>query len=377
MRKVRIAYVALELHFGGLQRVVSQLIRRINGEQFEPILICLDHGGIFGGELEKEGIPTYVLNRRPGPIDWKVLRGLYKILALHKVDLIHSQNGCSFYSAVSGQAARVAGIIHTDHGRLLPDKRTARLEDRFSSWLMDRVVGVSSELTEYLASVVNVSRRKLATIINGVDCSRFMPMDENQRRRLRSEWGVTDEDRVIGTVCRLDPIKNLGFFIRSMPEICRRAPMCKLIVVGDGPCRQELEEIARNTSCKDRIVFIGSKTDIEKVMPAFDLYACTSLSEGTSMTILEAMACGLPIVASAVGGNGRLVGSENGALFPLNDSNAFIQLVTDLLSDPDRMIELGRQSRTRAEMQFGLDKTVMEYEQLYRVVLSGKGHNIG
>lgn len=83
---------------------------------------------------------------------------------------------------------------------------------------MDRVVGVSSELTEYLASVVNVSRRKLATIINGVDCSRFMPMDENQRRRLRSEWGVTDEDRVIGTVCRLDPIKNLDF----SSAVCRK-----------------------------------------------------------------------------------------------------------------------------------------------------------
>src|SRR5207249_11660299 len=138
------------------------------------------------------------------------------------------------YSAFAGRLAGVKGIIHTDHGRLVPDRVSAIWEDRVSSFFMDRVIGVSETLTEYLARCVKIPRKRLATVLNGVDAATFQPRMYVDRMAVREELGLTESDRILGTVCRLDPIKNLEFLIKYMPPICEAVPDCKLLIVGDG-----------------------------------------------------------------------------------------------------------------------------------------------
>jgi glycosyltransferase involved in cell wall biosynthesis len=139
----------------------------------------------------------------------------------------------------------------------------------------------------------------------------------------------------------------------------------RLVIVGDGSIRESLITYVKTLGLGSRIVFLGQKEEIEKILPIFDIYACTSLSEGTSMTILEAMSCGLPIVASAVGGNVRLVDGSNGIVFPLNDAASFTEAVASLLSEPAVRSKKGRRSREKVEGDFSVERMVRQYEELY------------
>ncbi|HMS82125.1 MAG TPA: glycosyltransferase [Nitrospira sp.] len=361
---IKILYVALDLDLGGLQRIVSLLIEGLDRRRFEPVLCCFDRGGVFYDRLHAEGISGCILSRRPGPFDAALLVNLIRYVRKNEIDVIHSQNACALYS---GLASLVTGVpvIHTDHGRLVPDKKSAMWEDWIASFCVNTIVGVSEELTAYLNTQLGIAMKKLKTIINGVDTDRFTPVTWERKIALRVLSGLATDDFVLGTVCRFDPIKNLPFMISCMPEIVKRVPLAKLVIVGEGQIRQSLEEIVQALGMTDYVAIWPRHEDIEQVLPQFDIYVCTSLSEGTSMTILEAMACGLPVVASAVGGNCSLVDSTSGILFPLTDRDAYISSVAELLLDPVRVTLMRKCGRKRVETLYPLRSTIHQYESLY------------
>ena len=363
--RLRILYVVLEMDLGGLQRIVNLLIQGIDRRIYEPYLCCLNRGGLFYEQASLCCAGSFMLSRRPGPFDSKLFRELYSILREKKIDIIHSHNGCSSYAAFAGRLARGKGIIHTDHGRLVPDRKAAIVEDRVSALMIDRFVGVSPELTEYLATTVKVSRKKLITIINGVDVNKFKPLVHDERKALRRKLGFTEGDKIIGTVCRLDPIKNLDFLISCIPAIMESVSEARLVIVGDGPVRESLMRYVKTLGLGSRVVFLGQKEEVENILPIFDIYACTSLSEGTSMTILEAMSCGLPVIASAVGGNSRLVDGSNGIVFPSNDASRFTGAVASLLLEPTVRSKKGKRGREKVESDFSMERMVRQYEELY------------
>ena len=366
--KVRVLYVALEMDHGGLQRVVNLLVRRLDSSVFIPYLCCLDRGGVFADDLDAARVRKHVLRRRPAPFDFRVFRRLCAIIVKERIDIVHSQNGCTLYAALAALVTR-RKIVHTDHGRLVPDSRTAILEDRLCARFIDRFVGVSEELTEYLASTVGVRRPILTTILNGVDIDRFRPVLPDVRAAGRQALGFGDDDVVLGAICRLDPVKGLDFMIRGLARIRDARPRCKLVIVGDGPIRADLEALIAAMCLGQAVTLLGWRSDVENVLPVLDAYVSTSISEGTSMTILEAMACGLPVVASDVGGNRRLVNSANGYLFPVNDEEAFARAGIAIVDSPGVRSELGAESRRRVESDFSVQRCVRQYESLYLSVV--------
>lgn len=361
----KVLYVVLDLDLGGLQRVVRLLIERLDRTRFEPYLCCFDRGGMFYDYLTSRGIEGYILHRKPGPLDVKLLLNLYRLIRRKKIDVIHSHNTCGFYAGVAGRLAGVQALIHTDHGRLVPDRQAAIWEDWLVSYLHDAYVGVSNELTEYLAARIGITRPRLKTIINGVDSARFVPKAKSEKNILRTKSGLAPDDLVIGTVCRFDPIKNLSFLVSCMTSIVRQLPKAKLILVGEGTNQLDLEHRIKKLGLSDRVCIWPRRQDVENVLPMFDLYACSSISEGTSMTILEAMACGLPIIASAVGGNRSLVGGSHGVLFQLDNEQGFIDSVLSLLGDTERLQQMGQKSRQRVEIVYPLANMVESYQSLY------------
>lgn len=367
-RKLRILFLVLEMDLGGLQRMVNQLIKSLDKETFEPYLVCLDRGGIFYEEAAGLCARSYILERRPGPFDRKLFLRLVSILRQNRIDMIHSHNGCSSYAALAGKLAGVRKIIHTDHGRLVPDRMSARMEDRLASYFMDRFIGVSTELSDYLECKVGIRKKRLMTIINGVNTETFRPRSADEKSSLRSRLGLRESDRIIGTVCRLDPIKNLTFMISCMPVIVQKMPAAKLVIAGDGPQKKILDQQATDLGMVSFIKFLGLRQNVEDILPAFDVYACTSLSEGTSMTILEAMACGLPVVATNVGGNSRLVDKSNGILVQLNDQASYTKSVMKLLGGPELIRTLGDESRKKVYTRFSVELMVKQYEELYKLV---------
>jgi len=367
---IKIVHIVLDMDLGGLQRIVNQLINKTDRQIFRTYLCCLDRGGMFYEHLQSDVTSKCILGRKPGPFDIGMLYKLIRIIKDNRIDIVHSNNGCTLYATVAGKLSGVRGIIHTDHGRLIPDKQSTILEDRYSSCFIDRFVGVSSQLTEYLASVVKVNKKKLKTIVNGVDSAKFIPLSNEERIARRMSLGFSPGTKIIGTVCRLDPIKNLRMLIECIPGIVRIIPDCQVIIVGDGPDKNSLKDIACQLNINSKITFLGAVEDVEKVMPILDLYVNTSLSEGTSMTILEAMSCGLPVVASAVGGNVSLIDDSNGVLFPSGEAGSFREHVIEILRDPILMKAMGRRSRELVESRFSFDRVVEHYENLYRELMN-------
>jgi glycosyltransferase involved in cell wall biosynthesis len=365
LNKCKILYLALEMEMGGLQRVVNLLIRNINKDKFMPYLCCLDRGGLFYDQLDANLVSKFILGRRPGIFDIKMFGMLVRIIKDNKIDIIHSQNGCSAYSALAGRLTGVKAVIHTDHGRLIPDKKTSIWEDRLSSYMMDRVISVSEPLSNYLVSSVKVNNKKITTIINGVDTDKFAPLKERDKRVRRRELGLQEEANIIGTVCRLDAIKNLNLLIGSVPAILQNDPDCQFVIIGDGPQEKWLKEQSLKLKQSEKVVFMGRVAEVNRVLPVFDMYVNTSLSEGTSMTILEAMSCGLPIIASAVGGNINLVNESNGMLFNLKDAEKFVDAIGAILEKAELRCEMGANSRKMVEMKFSVDRMIDKYEQLY------------
>lgn len=364
--KTKIMHIVLSMGYGGLEQIVAKLIKKADVNKFESMVCCLDRSGPLLEELKKDNIKTYVLGNRRGPLDLRLLVKITTLLRKEKIDIVHSHSGCIFYGAVAGILANVNGIIHTDHGRLIPDRKGLIIEDRLSSFFLNKFIGVSEDLTKYLKNTVGIKEEKLLTIINGVDTDIFHPINGTYKKEIRKIFGIVSDEKVIGTVCRLEPVKNICLLINCMKHIIKEIPACKLIIVGDGREKEKLIKLTDELNLTKSIKFLGERSDIEKVMRLFDIFVLPSLSEGTSMTILEAMASGLPVIASEVGGNAKLIkDGENGFLFPLNEPNLLIQKIIDLLTDNEKLKTMGLQSRKIAEESFSFDRMKESYENLY------------
>jgi glycosyltransferase involved in cell wall biosynthesis len=287
--------------------------------------------------------------------------------ARHGARVVH----CHHYSPfVYGALARLWSpglrLVFTEHGRLsdTPPSRKRRVANRLLSHAPHRVVTVSADLKEHLAGE-GFARDRISVIYNGIDVG-SRPGCES-RRRMRGTLGLDREGIVVGTVARLDPVKDLGTLVRAVaatPAGIRPT----LLVIGDGSERTRLETLAHETGVAHAIRFLGHRDDARDVLAACDLYANSSISEGISLTILEAMAAGLPVVATHVGGTPEILDNTCGRLVPARDPQSLAAGIRTLASDPGLRRALGDAGRARVEERFTLDRMVREYRDAYFAV---------
>ena len=371
-KKIRIMHVVLSMGYGGLERLISQFALH-NGRTspYELQICCLDRGGGFLDELAAMQVRYTILNRKPGIFDASLLANLVRLLRTEHIDIVHSHSGCSLYAALAGRLAGVIGVIHTDHGRLVPDRKGLMLEDRISSILLNAYVAVSLELTNYLREAVGIGQNKLVTILNGIDTGMFRPRSAVEIQIMKAELGLPADAEVIGTVCRLDPVKNLVYMIRSVQGLLHSRRRIVYPIAGDGPDRGAIERAIENAGLQRKIRLLGERRDVERIMPVLDVFVLPSVSEGTSMTLLEAMASGVPVVASNVGGNRALVRhGRNGYLFPLAHPEELVAAVRNLLDDKQTAKRLGAQARTIADRELSFRTMYDKYEGLYATMMS-------
>jgi len=294
------------------------------------------------------------------------LLSLISLIRKEKIDVLHSHSGCTFYAACAGRLGGIKGIVHTDHGRLVPDRRGLIWEDFIFSRFIDRFVGVSEELAFYLRDIVRVPPKKVMTIINGVDTQEFMPISPANRDTARINLGFSPDSNVIGCVCRLDRVKNIPFLIRTIHDLLKEKGNL-LVLVGDGPARQEVENAIIDLHIQHSVIFLGERSDISMIIPSFDVFVLPSLSEGTSMTLLEAMACGIPVVASSVGGNQKIIqDGVNGFLFELNKPDRLSQHIRNILKEKKIAARLGQAGRKLVENTYSAERMIESYFQIYK-----------
>ena len=234
--------------------------------------------------------------------------------------------------------------------------------NRLLTPLTDAFIGVADAHAAHLADVEGFPHEKVATIYNGVDTNRFSPGDGTP---IRSELGIETDAPVVGILAALRPEKNHELFLRGAAEISENLPSCRFIVIGDGPCREPLEGLAQELGIAERVRFIGSRSDVPEILRAIDVLALTSHNEASPVSILEALATGVPVVSSEVGSVPEVVvPGETGSLFQPGDLGAFVEATSSLLDGPDLRKRMGEEGRRRVCQRWSLEAMVSGYEEL-------------
>lgn len=374
MKKINVAYLVYSLAPGGLENVVVSLANKLDLECFNPIICCFKPNGILK-ERVKSGIEVIEINKRGGQ-DFGLPLRLKKIFEDREIHVVHTHNwGTCCEGILGAKLASVPVIIHQEHGtfiELVGSKKRRLLGQRIALSYVDQVIAISEDLKKKMVKALKISPQKIKVIINGVDIQKFSPSIE-RRQEKRAELGIGNNELIIGMVGRLEPVKNHKMFLSAMPELLKRFPTIRAILVGDGILKAELISIATELGIKDKILFLGVRNDIAELLSAMDLFVLPSLTEGICIAILEAMACELPVVVTAVGGNPEIVFHEKtGLLVSTKDVEGLVSAIETMLADKEKRKEYGKKAREMVEERFSLQRMVNEQESLYKFLLQKK-----
>ncbi len=358
-----IAHVIHRLDVGGMENGLVNLINRMPGDRYRHAVVSLTDCTRFVERISRDDVPIVTLRKKPGQ-DPGLHARLYRTFRAMRPTIVHTRNLAAVEAVVSAAAAFVPHRVHGEHGRDVQDPDGRRLKYR---WLrralapmVDRFVAVSRELERYLLSDVGVPASKVVRITNGVDAERFQPAAR------RPEGPV-----IIGSVTRMQEVKDPLTLARAFVRLLSRGLDVRLVLVGDGPLLHDVREVLREAESTGRASFAGSREDVPELLRSFDVYALSSRVEGISNTILEAMATGLPVVATGVGGNAELVeGGVTGTLVPPRDPDALAGALARYVSDARLRREHGARARAKAEKEFGLEGMVARYLGVYDGLLA-------
>jgi glycosyltransferase involved in cell wall biosynthesis len=360
-RRRSVLHLVLSLDPGGTEQLVIEMCRRVRPD-ITPVVCCLDNAGSWAPKLTSDRIPVVALHRRPG---FRPSLGLQvaRLAAEHGATVIH----CHHYSPfVYGSIAAVRGanvrIVFTEHGRLsdAPPSRKRRLANALLARSRAVICSVSKDLRSFLMHE-GWNEDQIRVVYNGIDPG--PAPTAASRAAARFALGLRADAFAIGAVARLDPVKDLQTLLDA--AIGMREP-AEVVVVGDGPERRALEQRAVAIGVDRFVRFAGHRDDARRLLPAFDAFVNCSTHEGVSLTILEAMAAALPVVATRVGGTPEVVvHDQTGVLIPARDPGALAAVLDRLAHSPERRAALGAEGRRRVEANFTIDRMVSDYVRIY------------
>ena len=373
-----IAHVIFRLGVGGLENGLVNLINRLPAERYRHAVVCLTDATDFRRRIERDDVAVHELHRRPGH-DLRLPGTLFRLFRTLRPAIVHSRNLAAIESQVPAWLAGVPARVHSEHGWDVFDPDGTR---RKYQWLrrahrpfVHRFVGLSQQLVGYLRDRVGVPPARLLHICNGVDTARFAP-DPAGKPPIAACPFEAGRFLLIGTVGRMHGVKdqlNLArAFLRLLEVEPAAAAQVRLVMVGDGPLRAEAAALLEARGAGGHAWLPGERADVPDILRGLDLFVLPSQAEGISNTILEAMASGLPVVATAVGGNPELVvDGECGRLVPPSDPAALAEALAAYVRDRAMLRAHGLAARRRAEREFGIDTMVHRYQDLYDGLLAG------
>jgi len=357
--KIRIAHLVHRFDCGGLQNGLVNIISRLPAREFDHTVISLTDSTDFRGRLP-ENIPLLELHKRPGNSPAYLYR-VWKVLRQARFDILHTRNLPCLEAQLAGLLARVPVRIHGEHGWDVFDlhgtKPSYRWLRRAFRLLVGRYVVVSRHLQDYLTGTIGIDPRRISWIPNGVDAQKFHPLSGGPRA----------DPFVVGSVGRIETVKDYMTLARALALVARESPVSpRLLLVGEGSERKALAAYLEAQGLAPSCELTGARDDVPDLMRRFSVFVLPSRAEGMSNTILEAMASGIPVIATAVGGNGELVvDGETGFLVPAGDPGAIASRLTYYRENPNVLGHHGRAARERVLREFSLDVMVKGYQRLY------------
>jgi sugar transferase (PEP-CTERM/EpsH1 system associated) len=374
-RRIRVLHVVDSLRVGGLENGVVNLVNALDEKVFQSSICCLRTTGGLQKRLRDPGIKVFELHQK---VKDNLFPRMRRILTDESIDIVHSNGyGTFFDSVVGAQLARTPFIVHCIHGIYWRDmgkmKMRRRIMQRLLSLRTHKLYAVADFLREYYIHVVGVPARRIDTIYNGVDIEAYAPIDQNARRDEKVKLGFPAGQILIGAVGTLYWVKDPQIFLKAASLVVRERDDVSFVWVGDGPLRDQLHKVARELNLEGKLTFLGSRDDVPRILAALDVFVLPSLIEGFSYSILEAMASGLPVVATDVGGNAELIqDGVSGYLMPTKKPRLLADILLRLASDESLRTQLGQRARQRVEENFSLQGMVQTYQQMYLAGLRGR-----
>ena len=357
---------------GGLENGLVNLINRTPPERYRHAILCLTESGAFEERLERP-VPVVALHARPGH-SFAEYAKIRRALVAWRPAIVHTRNLSALEAQIPARLVPGVRRVHGVHGRDVFDlegrNRKYNLLRRAIRPLVQRYTAVSRDLARWLVETIGVAPHKVVQIYNGVDQERFTPHGDDARGELPAGF-LPPDALVIGTVGRLAAVKDQATLIRAFARLGDQVPeqtagRLRLVLVGDGPERANLETLVGELGLNDRVWLAGDQQAVPAWLRTLDIFVLPSLGEGISNTILEAMATGLPVVATRVGGNPELVTpGESGLLVPPGDSESLAGALAQLVADPDLRQSMGEAGLARVRRDFHWENTVARYLEVY------------
>jgi glycosyltransferase involved in cell wall biosynthesis len=362
---LKVVHVTFDMRIGGTEQVIRNLIEAPTPD-IEHRIFCIEQPlGPWGKALRQGGVPIACVNRRTG-FDTSVVRALRRHLQQTGADIVHCHQYTPWtYGSLAALGTR-AKVIFTEHGRFHPDRASPkrRFVNPLLGLITRRITAISEATKQALVDYEYLPARRIDVIYNGI---KGLTTDPRAAAALKAELGIPPSAPVIGTVARLDPIKNHTMMLRALRQLLDWHPDCRLLLVGDGEERPRIERLIGELGLDEQVVMPGYIADPRVWMDAMDIFLLPSLSEGTSMTLLEAMSLGKPCVVTRVGGNPEIVeDGESGYVVPNDDARALAETCHALLKAPDKAANAGAAAKRRFAEHFERTGMAYRYGLLYR-----------
>jgi glycosyltransferase involved in cell wall biosynthesis len=364
-----VLFVVLSLNPGGAERMAIEIIRRL-APRVPMAVCCLDEMGAWAGEIANLGVEVIALHRRPG-FHPSLGSRIADLARARQATVLHCHQYTPFvYGRIAALRQRGLGVVFTEHGRLSDSAPSTKRKvvNQVLGRLPARIYSVSEDLKRHMIRE-GFSTQRVGVIHNGIEPG--VAPTTADREAARRALGVALDVFLVGTVARLDPVKDIATLVQAITRVRVDVPRAELVIVGDGPERQYLEQAVMRAGVSRAVHFSGHRSDIRQLLPALDVYANSSISEGISLTILEAMASCLPVVATRVGGTPEVVTDlVTGLLVPARAPELLARALLALARDPRRGTAFGLSARHLVERCFSVDVMVEKYLRAYVAVYS-------
>ena len=361
---MKILHITYNMQIGGTEMVIKNLIEGNDDTSIKMSIFCIEAPlGPWGVELKKTGTPVTMHERQPG-FDILLIKTIRKYIKQHNIDVLHCHQYTPWVYGVLAASLTKTKVIFTEHGRFYPDSSSwkRRFINPILIMMTNSITAISQATKVALDEFEFIPLKKVEVIYNGIAP---LTVNPNITRDLKVSLNISTGKRILGTVARLDPIKNQKLMIRAFHMVLITMPNLHLLIVGDGECREELEELALSLGIAKQISFVGYKSDPRVYLDAMDIFLLSSLSEGTSITLLEAMSLGKPCVVTDAGGNAEIIKDNiNGVVTKNGDIESFANGIKSLLSMD--LSEISHESVLRFNEMFTSQKMNSKYKALYQ-----------
>jgi sugar transferase (PEP-CTERM/EpsH1 system associated) len=361
-------HVVRTLATGGTETVVRRLISALDPTRFQQSVCTF----VAANGAQP---PQTICLERPSDKAAFLVPQLTRLFRRKRPDIIHSRNWATIEAVLAAKLAGIHAIVHSEHGRdvhtMGPQPRRRRVLRKISYACADRVFCVSEELREFYCEQLEMKPNRFDVIPNGVDLKQFSS-NPRMRSEVRAKLAAGPNTMVVGTVGRLDPVKDHITLLRAAELALKKGVDLKLVIVGEGPQRAAVEnQLSRTPDLARRTILTGDSKDVADWLNSFDIFMLPSVSEGMSNTLLEAMAVGIAPIATAIGGNREVVEHErSGLLVSPGDAEKMSDFIVQLAGAPEWLQALGRNARERIETRFSIARMVNRYDEMYSELMN-------